>query len=127
DRVVLCRRFAWGRHAAPRWFSREGHVDGVEYRLRRAEREGERHVRERPLRLAMTLGEGALHLREHLGRRALEGEDGLLLVADREHGPVHLTRAGSCEKLGAERRENAPLGRGCVLGFVEQQVVEPIV
>ena len=75
----------------------------------------------------MTRGETALHFREHLGRRALEGEDRLLLVADREHGAVLGSRACAGEKLGAERGKNAPLRLGCVLGFVEQQVIEPIV
>ena len=36
-------------------------------------------------------------------------------------------RAGAGEKLGAQRGKNAPLRRRRVLGFVEQQVIEPIV
>ena len=77
--------------------------------------------------VAMTLGEIALHLREHLGRRALEGEDGLLLVANREDGAVRGPRASAGEKLGAERGEDAPLRLGRVLSLIEQQVVEAIV
>jgi hypothetical protein len=75
----------------------------------------------------MALGECALQLCEHLGRRALEGEDGLLLVADREDGAVLGSRARACEKLGVQRFKNAPLRQRRILGFVKQKVVEPIV
>ncbi len=75
----------------------------------------------------MTLFERALHFREHLGRRALEGEDGLLLVADCEDGSVLGPRARAGKKLGAQRRKDAPLRMRGVLGFIEQQVIEPIV
>ena len=49
----------------------------------------------------MTLVERALHFGEHLRRRALKGEDRLLLVADRKHGAVRRPRAGAGEELGA--------------------------
>ena len=120
-------RLPRGGDAAPSQFGPEGHVDGVENCLRRAEREGERHVGERPLGVAMTLCECALHFREHFRCGALEGEDRLLLVADREDGAVLGPRAGAGEKLGAQRRKNAPLRLRRVLGFIEQQVIEPIV
>ena len=127
NRVVFRGRLAVGGHASPSLFGLERHVDGVENRLRRPKREGQRHVGEWALGVPMALGECAFHFREHLGRRALEGEDGLLLVADREDGAVLGPCAGACKKLGAERRKNAPLRQGCVLGFVKQQVIEAIV
>ena len=65
--LVTWRLLPGGRDVAPGELVAEGHVDGVENRLRRPEREGQRHVGERPLRLAVTLGETALHFREHPG------------------------------------------------------------
>src|ERR1700733_3387684 len=97
--VVFRGRPPRGGYAAPSQFGPKGHVDGVENRLRRAEREGQRNFGERPLGITMTLFERALHFREHLGRRALEGEDRLLLVADREDGSALGPGAGAGEKL----------------------------
>ena len=127
NRLVTWRRLPRGCDAAPRQFGSEGHVNRVENGLRRPERDGQRDVGEWPPAVAMTLREFAPHFGEHLRRRALEGEDRLLLVADREDGAVLGPCAGAGEELGAERRKNAPLRLRRVLGFVEQQVIEPIV
>ena len=112
------------RHAASRL---ESLVDGCENGRGRAKGEIERHGLERKLRVTMALVEEAPHLRELLRRRALEGEDRLLLVADGEDGPPGGTRARAGEELRRQGGDDAPLlGRG-VLRFVDEQVVEPVI
>ena len=69
----------------------------------------------------------APHLAEKLGRRALEGEDRLFLVPDREHGAIARSRALSGKELLGQRFDNAPLLGRIVLRLVDQQVVEAIV
>ncbi len=78
-------------------------------------------------RLAVALLEEASHFREFLRRRALERENRLLLVADREDGPDSPPRARSGEKLGRESRHDGPLLGRSVLRFVDEQVVERVI
>src|SRR3984885_2204905 len=127
NRLMGWGRLAVGGNALPSLFGPERPVDRVENFLCRPKRGGQRDFGEQPLGIAMTLFERALHFREHLGRRALEGEDGLLLVADCEDGSVLGSRARAGKKLGAQRRKDAPLRTRGVLRFIEQQVIEPIV
>src|SRR5271170_680202 len=105
------RRLSGGGDAPPGLGGPKGLVDGVENRLRRPERESERHLGERPFGVAMSLVEGALHFGEHLRRRPLESEDRLLLVADRKYRAVRRARPGAGEELGGQRSKNAPLRR----------------
>ena len=127
DRLV--RRRGSPAAATPRRASSDANVLSTASRMVGAERKekfsGTRL--ERPLRVAMALLEEAPHFGELLRRRALEGEDRLLLVADREHGALGRTRAGAGEELRRQRREDAPLLGGRVLRLVDEQVVEPVV
>ncbi len=75
----------------------------------------------------MALLEEALHFREFLRRGALEGEDRLLLVADRKHRPPGRARARASEELGRQGGDDAPLLGGSVLRLVDEQMVEPVV
>ena len=87
-------------------------IDGIQHFARRAERKEERQRDEACVRLGDLLLEEAPHLLEHLRRGALEAEDRLLVVADRED------RARRFDAPSARRRNPRPapspppIGRG---------------
>ena len=61
---------------------------------------------------------------EHLGCRALEAIDRLLLVADCEKRPYGFLRPFSGEELTCQRFDDSPLLRGSVLRLGYQNMVE---
>src|SRR5271165_3331905 len=97
------RRFARGGDAAPGAARSKGLVDRLQDRRRGAEGKVERHGLEAPFGFAMTFLEVPLHLGEFFRLRPLEGEDRLLLVADREHGSLLAPPAFAGKKLRAQR------------------------
>ncbi len=71
--------------------------------------------------------ENAAHGVELARRRALEREDGLLLVADREDGSLDRAGAGTGEEFGGQQPDDLPLLRAGVLRLVDQHVVDALV
>ena len=71
--------------------------------------------------------ERAMHDLEFTRGRALEGENRLLLVTDRENGARHGARAGAGEKFACEPPDDFPLLRAGVLRLVDQDVVDALV
>src|SRR5205814_7749049 len=69
----------------------------------------------------------ALHAAEPRRRRALEGKDRLLLVADREDAAAGAAATFAGEELLDQRADHLPLPRAGVLRLVNQQVVDPAV
>ncbi len=121
------RRLALIEKAGPRRLAGERHVDRREDGGRRAEREIERHALEGLLRLATSPLESAPHLAEKLRRCALEGENRLFLVADREYRAVPRTRALAGKELLGQRLDDAPLLGRIVLRLVDQHMVEAVI
>ena len=78
---------------------------------------------ERELRRAEATLETAPHRVEFFRRGALEGEDRLLLVADREEA----ARARRLREFIGDDLQNLPLRRACILRLVEQNVIDPLV
>ena len=61
-------------------------------------------------------------------RRALKGEDRLLLVADREHGAHHaVTRARTGGEFRDEMRDDVPLPGAGILRLVDQHMIDAAV
>ena len=71
--------------------------------------------------------EPVMHDGELTRRRALEGENRLLLVADREDRPSDQARAGAGEKFGGEAGDDFPLLRARILRLVDQHVVDALI
>ena len=78
---------------------------------------------ERELRRVEATLETAPHRVEFFRRGALEGEDRLLLVADREEA----ARARRLREFIGDDLQNLPLRRARVLRLVEQNVIDPLV
>src|ERR1700690_4674559 len=76
------------------------------------------------LRRIELLGEFAPHLVEGARRRALEREDRLLLVADREHRAPRVGARAAGGEFGDDGAHDAPLLRAGVLRLVDQHVVD---
>src|SRR5581483_3050482 len=69
----------------------------------------------------------AAHLGEAGRNRALEGEDRLLLVADREQRPRRLARSPAGEEFLDQGLHHLPLARAGVLRLVDENVVDAAV
>ena len=76
------------------------------------------------LRRVELAGEFAAHLVEGARRRALEREDRLLLVADREHRAPHVRPRAAGGEFRDDGAHDAPLLRAGVLRLVDQHVVD---
>ena len=103
-------------------------VDRLQDRRSRAERIGERdRIEFQPgvLELLLQLPPARV---EFPRRRALEREDRLLLVADREHGAHHaVARAGAGGEFRDDVRDDVPLPRAGVLRLVDQHMIDAAV
>src|SRR5258705_9925994 len=87
----------------------------------------ERHILQIPADRGAKRGEGVSHGVEFAWRRALEREDGLLLVADGEDRAVDGARAGAGKKLSRQKPNDLPLLRAGILGLVDQHVVDALI
>ena len=127
ERAVAYRCAGVGDHAVANLRIGEHGVDEVEDRRGGAERDVEIDGSQlKPGRLGMP-GEPPPQPIE-LGRvGALEAEDRLFLVTHRKHRARCVAGPGAGEKLGRQRRDDLPLHRAGVLGFVDQHVVDPAV
>ena len=104
----------------------EDGIDGLENRGRRAEGILEfqwTHAAGGP----ETVAEGSAHLVEHLGIRALEGVDRLLLVTDDEEPPVFVCGTLARTEFCREPLDHPPLGRARILGLIDEDMVDPAV
>ena len=103
-------------------------VDRVQDRRSRAERIGEGYrIEFQPGILELLLQRPAAQV-EFARRRALEREDRLLLVADREHRAHHaVARARAGGEFGNDMRDDVPLPRAGVLRLVDQHMVDAAV
>ena len=114
------------RQAGVRGRLPEHHVDRVQHDRHRAERVFERDRTETAARrCSCAASKNRAHLGEGFRRRALEREDRLLVVADREdRAPQAAARAGAGGELGDEALDDVPLLRARVLRLVDQQMVD---
>ena len=123
-RAVRRRLLLVAGEAAPGRLGREDAIDAFEHARRGAERQRQANPVEIELGVAVPPFQFTPYRREHLRRGALEGEDRLLVVADREEGAPPAARAGPGEKLLAKPRQNRPLRRGGVLRLVDQNMID---
>ena len=103
-------------------------VDRMQDRRSRPERIGKGHrIELQPGVLELPLQRPAAQV-EFARGRALEREDRLLLVADREHRAHHaIARAGARGEFGDDVRDDVPLPRAGVLRLVDQHMVDAAV
>jgi hypothetical protein len=107
---------------------REGFVHRREHGGHRAEGQVEAQVLEAILGRFRPVSPEAAVVLEGVGRRALEGVDGLLRVADREQGSLRAAaRAVAGGELLGEAAQDRPLGRVDVLRLVQKDVVDAAV
>ena len=102
-------------------------IDGIQHRPHRAPGLGQAH---RPPFLAgflYPLGEMIPHDVEGVRVGALKTVDGLFFVADHEQGAVGFPGAFAGEELIGQGLDQVPLFGTGVLGFVDQNVVQPAV
>src|SRR5215467_2462300 len=71
--------------------------------------------------------ERPMHDLELARGRALEREDRLLLIADRENRALDETRAGAREEFSREPPDDVPLLRARILRFVDQHMVDALI
>ena len=102
----------------------EHRVDRLQHRRRGAERVAEPHVGEAHRGVLERGRVISLHPAELGGLGALEREDRLLLVADREHRAADLARARAGGELGGEALDDLPLPVARVLRLVDQHMVD---
>ena len=103
-------------------------VDRLQNRRSRAKRVGEGDGIEFQPSILELLPQRPAALIEFLRRRALEGEDRLLLVADREDGAHHtIARTFAGRKLRDQMSNDVPLPRARVLRLVDQHMVDAAV
>ncbi len=67
----------------------------------------------------------AVHFEEFFWRGTLEGEDRLLVVADRKESSARLTLTGAGEKILGQLRQDFPLRLARVLRLVDEHMIEP--
>ena len=99
-------------------------VDAAEHGLAGAERVMEAQVTPALLGRVELAGEFAPHLIEGKRRRALEREDRLLLVADREHRAPRIGARAARREFGHDGAHDAPLLGAGILRLVDQHVVD---
>ncbi len=126
---IVPDRIAGRRQSVSRRVSREYRIDKIEHALRASPRDRRSQIGERETGFLGPRPEQAKVAPEPFRIGALEAEDRLLLVADREQrARTHaLARAGAGEEFLGQLGDDAPLLRACVLRFVDQDMVEPAV
>src|SRR5262249_61885509 len=104
-----------GRESGKSFGPREDCVHGAEHVRTGAEGMAEAHVAKFMFGGFGQLLERVMHDRELARCCALEGEDRLLLVADREDRAPDRARAGTGEKFGGGAGGEGPMLWGCIL------------
>ena len=102
-------------------------VGRSEHRPGRAEGFGQGKRRPRPLGGLGPVSKAAMGGGKRAGVGALEAEDRLFLVADREQGARRGAGAPTGEEFFRQGRDHGPLRRTGVLRLVDQQVIEAAV